>query len=95
MSQFTDLVNFINSNEVVLRSDMQNYLNLHMKTCDPYRRKLEVIGFIERTGLGVYKRLKLIPDGYTTTQMVQDYDKAMIPIRKEYEKKFNLEPTYL
>ena len=88
MSEFKELCRFINSNKVILRSDLQHYLNLHMKTCDPYRRKLEVIGFIKKTGRGVYTRLKLIPDDYKTTDMVKDYDKAMIPIRKEIEKEF-------
>lgn len=72
-SQFQLLIDYINENEVILRSDLEYVLNLHMKTADPYRRKLEVVGFIKKEGRGRYVRLKEIPKDYTTVQLYKDY----------------------
>lgn len=72
--EFQKLVKHINENDIILRSTLEKELKLYMCTCDTYRRKLEVVGFIKSIGRGKYKRVKQIPENYTTTQLRKDLE---------------------
>lgn len=52
---------FVNENETFSRQDLLQ-LESNLTTLDVYRRRLEVCGYLEKTGRGEYKRLKEVPE---------------------------------
>lgn len=64
MSAWSDIINYINNNDLFLIIDLraQLYCGNTEKTYICY---LMNAGYIERTGRGIYKKLKKIPESYT------------------------------
>lgn len=90
MSTFKAIKNFINSNENFTREDLIG-LGYSMSTIDTYRRKLAGGGFITTEKDGSYKRVKLIPEDYSTTRLNRDYENRNNTIKEPELSKEKME----
>lgn len=88
VSEFKRLCNFINKHEDIHRTELNGSEGFNMITVDPYRRKLTSVGYISSTQIpGVYKRIKKIPENYTTTKLKEQYAKS-VQLRRMNEDKY-------
>lgn len=72
MTALQAIIEIINSEETFSREDLLQ-VGGSEKTIDTYRNKLQAIGFIETISRGQFKRVKMIPENYNSTQLKEDH----------------------
>jgi len=75
MSYFSNIKDYVNSKQIgdfVTRKELLQ-IACNASSVDPYRRCLVLCGFIEGTEkLGVYKKIKNIPDSLTSNKLTRN-----------------------
>lgn len=63
MSTWSELKEYINNNEIIIKKDLRNYISYG--SSDTYICYIMNAKYIERIGRGQFKRIKKIPDSCT------------------------------
>jgi hypothetical protein len=63
MSTWSELKEYINNNEIIIKKDLRNYISYG--SSDTYICYIMNAKYIERIGSGQFKRIKKIPDSCT------------------------------
>ena len=80
LKTLSEYINLHFESEYITRKSLTK-LGLPMATVDNYRRMLTGAGYLEHTGLGLYKGIKLIPEDFTPTQMRKEYKASLDRIK--------------
>ena len=80
----SELIDFINEVEIggeIRRKDLNSYVS-NSVSVDQYRRRMTILGYLETIGLGVYRKLKDIPENMTSTELEYAYKNRRVMLTK-------------
>lgn len=84
MSTWSELKEYINNNEIIIKKDLRNYISYG--SSDTYICYIMNAKYIERIGRGQFKKIKKIPESCTLSlirKIAYDIDFQRQMIRKE------------
>lgn len=71
-SEFNRFCDYVNNHDRITNFNLRVTEKFNMKAVNIYRRKLTALGFLKKNKKeGVYDRVKLIPDDFTSKDMLK------------------------
>lgn len=84
-------IKFFNTHQKSTREQLYDYMGVKRKntfsTIDSYRNNLRSAGFLKTVDLGMYKRIKKIPDDLTINQCLEIIKSKRVKEREQQSKK--------